>query len=280
MQVEFYGVRGSVPSPGPETCHYGGNTSCVLVTGEDNNRIILDSGTGIIKLGEELLHDQSDINILVTHNHWDHIQGFPFFKPIYQAGRKINIFPGQVEDAEKDAILKQMSKSTFPVKATDLPSSINLDSNITAKPNFSIGNTTVYTMALNHPDGGTAYLLKQGECKLAYVTDNELCPPGEVKTTIEEWVEFVKGADLLIHDGQFIDIDLPEKSGWGHSTVLQVAELAVQANVKALALISHDPFRTDDALKIIETQLQKHYGARLHVFCAREGQKLDLNDFS
>jgi len=278
MKVKFYGVRGSVPSPCASKVGFGGNTSCVKITGFDETKIILDSGTGIIKLGEELIEESTDdINILLTHNHWDHIQGFPFFKPIYQSGRKIKIFPGQVDSSDKDAILTQMSGSNFPVKYDQLPASISLDKEATASKGFTIGNFDVQTQALNHPDGGTAYLISQAGKKVAYVTDNELFPPGKINTSIKEWETFIDGADLLIHDGQFVDTELPEKLGWGHSTTTQVLKLAKSANVKAVALISHDPFRTDEQLEQIEKELKEDSRGFLQVCCAKEGQLIDLS---
>ena len=280
MQVTFYGVRGSVPSPGPHTCLYGGNTSCVEIKTDQGQQLILDSGTGIIALGDQLIESKEDIHILLTHNHWDHIQGFPFFKPIYQPNRNIHLYPGQVESKEFDAILRQMSGSNFPVKYQQLASNIRVYSDASAQASFSVPGFIIETKALNHPDGGTAYLVKSNDLKVAYVTDNELAPPYPVATTLNEWQDFINNADLLIHDGQFVESDLPEKLGWGHSTVEQVVELAAKSGVKRLALISHDPFRTDQELSEIEQSLQniakRFEGINLEVFCAKEGQSLNL----
>lgn len=278
MKVEFFGVRGSVPSPGPDTSYYGGNTSCVLVSSDCGQQVILDSGTGIIGLGERLIKNNNDISILLTHNHWDHIQGFPFFKPIYQPNRPISVFAGQVDCDDKSAIAEQMSGSRFPVKFSQLPADIKLDTETTAKPMFNLGSFDIKTQLLNHPDGGTAYVIENNDIKLAYVTDNELSPPYQVKTTLKEWEAFIHGADLLIHDAQFIDEDLPEKHGWGHSTIRQVAELAVAAKVKSLALISHDPFRKDKELQSIEKTIQEQFSEHLSIFCAREGSIIDLGE--
>lgn len=276
MKVEFFGVRGSVPSPGPETQLYGGNTSCVSVQSKTGTRVILDSGTGIIKLGDILLRQTSDINILLTHNHWDHIQGFPFFKPIYQANRVINIYPGQVDTDDKDAILKQMSGSYFPVKYNELPSNINLDTERTKASSFFIGDILIRTKPLNHPDGGSAYVLEVDGKKIAYVTDNELVPPGKQKTSFSQWISFVEDADVLIHDGQYVDEELDEKSGWGHSSVNHVARLAKNGKVKQLVLISHDPTRTDTQLQLIETSLQSEHHDVVQIDCGKEGTIIEL----
>lgn len=277
MKVEFYGVRGSMPSPGKHTHLFGGNTSCVYVEQSNGDSLILDSGTGIAQLGETLLNQTSPIAILLTHNHWDHIQGFPFFKPIYQAGRDITIVVGDVDDEQsKNGILTQMSGSFFPVNYQNLPASITLNTQLALQNTFTINNFSVFTAPLNHPGGGTAYCVNADGKKIAYVTDNELAPPGSVKTTITQWAAFIKDADLLIHDAQFTNDDLPLKHGWGHSTFKQVAELAVQAQVKNLAIISHDPARTDNELLAIEAHLQAGYGKHINIECAREGRTFDF----
>ena len=277
MKVEFFGVRGSMPSAGSNTHIFGGNTSCVYIEQNNGKDLILDSGTGIVELGTRLLETQSPINILLTHNHWDHIQGFPFFKPIYQPNRNITIVAGNVDDKKsQDAILKQMSGSYFPVCYQDLPANITLNTDLSSQKQFTLNGFLVSTAQLNHPGGGTAYCIKADEKKVAYVTDNELNPPEKAKTSISEWVNFIEGADLLIHDAQFIDADLPLKHGWGHSTIDQVAELAIKASIKNVVIISHDPSRTDEQLSAIEKYLQTNYAKQVTIECGREGRVFDF----
>lgn len=276
MKVELFGVRGSIPSPGKHTQIFGGNTSCVYIKQSNGKDLILDSGTGIVNLGNRLIEQSEPITILLTHNHWDHIQGFPFFKPIYQPGREITISVGNVDFDDKDAILKQMSGSTFPVDYRDLPSNISLKTQLSTKKHFKINGFSISTAPLNHPGGGSAYCVNADGYTIAYVTDNELNPPGKARTSINEWATFIKGADLLIHDAQFLESDLPLKHGWGHSTMNQVIELALQAQVKNVAFISHDPARSDDELLAIEGSLQQLYGDRLSITYGREGQTFDF----
>ncbi len=277
MKITFYGVRGSMPVSGADTLEFGGRTSCVLVQSEKGSQVILDCGTGIVPLGKTLTHSREPITVMITHNHWDHIQGFPYFLPIYQTGRKLTLIVGDVDDDDKDAVLKQMSGSTHPVKYDQLPADISLDTQSATLPSFDVDSLHVKTQALNHPDGGTAYCIYGDNQKIAYVTDNELVPAAEPKTSWAEWVEFIEKADVLIHDAQYVDDDMPLKHGWGHSTATQVAELAIEAKVKQLFIISHDPERLDRDLQDIERQLQEKYTDKIDVQYARESFTLDLN---
>lgn len=276
MKITFYGVRGSMPTPGEDTLIFGGNTSCVYVELINGNSIILDAGTGIVKLGGLLQQSATDITLLLTHNHWDHIQGFPYFKPILQQGRNITVIPGAVDFPDKDMILKQMSGSNHPIKFDQLPANIELKEQQALQSEFTIQSFTVNTQKLNHPDGGTAYCLVADGKKVAYVTDNELTPPYEVTTSWQQWLDFIDGADVLIHDAQYIDEDMPFKHGWGHSTAVQVGNLACEAKVKKLYIISHDPSRTDKELLMLERQLQEKFKANLEITFAREGDTVNL----
>lgn len=278
MKIEFYGVRGSTPTPGKDTVLFGGNTSCVNVCLNDGNAVILDAGTGIISLGNKLINSTNPITILLTHNHWDHIQGFPFFKPIYQPGRDILIIPGAIDLKDKDMILKQMSGSTHPVKYEQLPANITIEVDRTLNKTFTLSSFMVETQRLNHPDGGSAYCLYGDGKKLAYVTDNELRTPTMPTTSWQQWVEFIADADVLIHDGQYTEHDLPHKFGWGHSVFDDVGRLACEARVKTLFIISHDPERKDDELLIEEKKLQTKYSDRVQIFCARESTVFDLEN--
>lgn len=279
MQLTFYGVRGSCPAPGPEFVKFGGNTACVHIKLDDGTDIILDAGTGIRNLGEKLIADSTDIHILLSHNHWDHIQGFPFFSPIYQAGRNIFITPGQTTLSEDDNILKQMSGSYFPVDYHSLRSNIQI--NTLAKDTFSwkINSATITRLAMNHPGGGSSFVIEADGAKIAYITDNELYPPYQKETDFLDWVSFAKQADIIIHDAQYMLSDMPAKSGWGHSIAEEAVKLAMASRAKRIALYSHDVTRTDEQIIEIENHCQeiiKIAEADIKLFAAVEGMSIAL----
>lgn len=279
MELTFYGVRGSIPTPGADYVKYGGNTACVHIALNDGSDIIIDAGTGIRALGEKLATRKGDIHLLLTHNHWDHIQGFPFFAPIFQSKRNIYITPGQTTLVEPEHILRQMSGSYFPVSFTTLPSNIELHVLPDEQYAWYIGEALIQRQKINHPGGGSAYSVIADGHKLVYITDNELYPPYKKSTDFLQWVAFAKDADLVIHDAQYMLADMPTKSGWGHSVAEEAVKLSLACRAKRLALYSHDYTRTDDNIAAVEAHCQELVGiaqANLHVFAAAEGMRIVL----
>ncbi|HIE90002.1 MAG: MBL fold metallo-hydrolase [bacterium] len=278
MLVTFYGVRGSIAAPGPRTIKYGGNTSCVHVRLNDGNNIIFDAGTGIRELGIRMVQNDEPLLLLLSHGHWDHIQGYPFFAPIYQPDREIRICQSIDSNAVSlKAILEQMDGSTFPVHSEDLPSKITAVHQVDEYLDAQSFQTT--RKPLNHPGGGDAYRIEEDGVSIAYITDNELDPLAAPQTTYAEWVDFCKGVDLLIHDAQYTEKDLPAKHGWGHSLISQVRQLAVDAQVKNLAMYHHDPERTDSELDEIAIESVKFFKSRNSVigsYIASEGLVFEL----
>lgn len=278
MLITFYGVRGSIAAPGPATIKYGGNTSCVHVRLNSGENLIFDAGTGIRKLGLNMVRHEEPILLLLSHGHWDHIQGYPFFGPIYQPDREIIVFQGVEGNAVAlGAILEQMDGSNFPVHAGDLPSRIStideVEEYLLDKPYLTERKD------LNHPGGGHAYRIEEDGVSFAYITDNELDPPEAPHTSYDEWVEYCRGVDLLIHDAQYIENDMPAKHGWGHSLISQVRQLAVDAQVKNLVMYHHDPERTDgelDEIAIESAQYFKSKNSKIGSYIAAEGLTFEL----
>ena len=280
MRLTFYGVRGSIPTPGAAFVRYGGNTACVHIELEDGTDIVLDSGTGIRPLGEHLAKKNTPIHLLLSHNHWDHIQGFPFFPPIYQSEREINIYPGQTLFEEPDQILKQMEGSLFPVPRSALRANISLIEIPKADNTFVIGSAKITRLAMNHPGSGSAYCINADGVKVAYITDNELYPPYKKETDFTDFAKFAENADLLIHDAQYMLSDMPAKNGWGHSVAEEAVKLAMASNAKKLALYSHDPERTDNDIDDVVKHCNEYVTvaeSTLHVFASSEGLTLDFS---
>ena len=251
MTIKFWGVRGSIPSPGATTVRYGGNTSCVSVDPGSDKILVLDAGTGIRALGEDIERQAVTIYILLSHNHWDHIQGFPFFDPLYKSNKKIYLLPTLHGEELMCSLTEQMDGAHFPVEPEDLLSQYEC---ISQHPLSFLRNEgfNIARIATNHPGGGYGYRIANEGRSVVYITDNELDPPYNKTTGFEEFIRFCSLADILVHDAQYIEQDMPEKHGWGHSLVSQVCELAETANVKQLILFHHDPNRTDNELDSIQ----------------------------
>lgn len=281
MKVTFYGVRGSIPSPGPEYIKYGGNTACVHVELDDGTDIVLDSGTGIKKLGQKLAAKKNDIHLLLSHNHWDHIQGFPFFVPIYQPDRKIIITPGKTTVEDHDAVLRQMTGTYFPVNHNSLQSDIQINVIPADVDEWELGSARITRHSMNHPGSGSSYTIEADGAKVSYITDNELYPPYQKETDFLEWVAFADRADLIIHDAQYMQADMPAKSGWGHSVAEEAVKLAMGCRAKRLALYSHDHIRTDPEIEEVENHCKEWIEiaqSDLVLFAAAEGQVIDFSE--
>ncbi len=293
MRVTFYGVRGSIPSPGPSTVRYGGNTSCLFLETTSDARYILDAGTGIRILGQKLAQEAGDevgkdVFVLLSHTHWDHIQGFPFFAPAFQPGRNIYIVGDCGTDKDRTmSILNQMTDSLFPVRARDLAANVNV---ITYQKfldeQFLASGLSASRLALNHPGSGWAWRFDEAGQSVLYVTDNELLPadddgsglPYKLQHSYGDWVDFASGVDLLVHDTQYTKEDMASRYGWGHSVIDHVVQLAIDAHVGTLVLFHHDPDRSDDTLDEILAWVRGILEPKgIACYCAQEGYVADLD---
>jgi len=280
MIITFYGVRGSTAAPGPQTVKYGGNTSCVHIELENGTDLILDAGTGIRKLGHRLAKKTTPANLLLSHGHWDHIQGYPFFEPIYQKDRDIHVYIS-VESGRKllTTLFSQMDGTHFPVRAEDLPSNNIARFKGIESELYEREGIQVVKQPLNHPGGGVAYRINENGMTCAYVTDNELVPPNTPVTSYDQWVNYLHGIDVLIHDAQYTENDMPHKHGWGHTLISQLRQLATDAEVGTLVMFHHDPDRSDSELDEVQIENEKYlksHRAPARSLCAAEGMRITL----
>lgn len=262
--VRFWGVRGSIPSPGPSTARYGGNTACVSVEGpyaDGRDTIgILDAGTGIRALGEALAGSDLEIVLLLSHTHWDHIQGFPFFAPLRQEGRPIYLSRIERERGLYQLLLDQVDGRRFPLRLEDSGAEMHSFTPEKIREQESLGYI-VRRIRANHSGETVGFRADLLGVSLVYLPDNELFPPEPGPTSFDEFAAFAQGADILIHDAQYTEADMPLKHGWGHSLISQVRELAKAARVRHLILFHHDPDRTDAELDAIQAESNAWFAA-------------------
>jgi phosphoribosyl 1,2-cyclic phosphodiesterase len=289
--VKFWGTRGSIPTPASWTRVYGGNTSCVEIRFGDAI-FVCDAGSGIRELGKDLLMRTpvpQDLHLLLTHAHWDHIQGFPFFAPLYVPGMKIRVYGRQAKDDNPYRLLSgQMSSHYFPVSLREVDSCVVADYLDDGKRD--IHGVRVSTFDLNHPGGCIGYSLCKDGKKIVYATDNELeLQPGDVfpdvydsgplRQVARDLVEVVRNADLFIADAQYDDTAYAAHKKWGHSACFSATDLAIRAKVKHLVLYHHDPEDTDLGIdqKVLACQNRAiRHGALMAISAAREGVELKI----
>ena len=281
MRVKFWGTRGSIPVPGKDTTLYGGNTTCLEITLQGGRTVIIDAGTGIRPLGAKLAAENADVDIhlLITHIHWDHTLGFPFFSPINSPSTKIII------DGHQNCIKglrytfdNKMGDGYFPITFDDLKAEITYLERL-SNGVLEIDGTVIDSIPLQHPQGGFGFRFKEGDKTLVFITDNELRDDPWEGRSPEEYAKFCKGADILIHDSQYTPEEIHERHGWGHSDWQAAFEMAYEADVKKLILFHHDPPRTDPEVKAIEELcegLAKKRNSSMVIEAAKENSEFEL----
>ncbi|HVE62834.1 MAG TPA: MBL fold metallo-hydrolase [Mycobacteriales bacterium] len=291
MKIRFWGTRGSIATPGPATVRFGGNTSCVEVRSDAGAIAVLDCGTGARLLGQALVTEAAEGgepasgSLFIGHTHWDHIQGLPFFAPLFVPGNDWHIYgPRGLGQSLADTLSGQMQHAYFPVSIDDLGASVTFHDLVEGR--FDVGDLAVRTHYLNHPALTLGYRIEVDGVSVAYASDHEphdralaaggdLCAnPGDAGH-----VEFLRGADVVVHDTQYLAEEYAAKAGWGHSTLEYVVDAARLADVRELVLFHHDPVRDDDAVEAMVRRAQAYAAAVGYagsVVAAAEGMTIEV----
>jgi len=278
VRIKFWGTRGSIAVPGPDTLHYGGNTSCVELRA-DGEIIVLDAGSGIRHLGialqKEFQTRPINLSLLITHAHWDHIQGFPFFDPAFVPGNIIHLYGGNnVSRTLEETLAGQMDHPSFPVHLTDMGAKMTFN-DLAEGQVLQIDDVKISTARGNHPNGVWLYRIEHAGKSIVYATDTE-----HYKEVDAGLLKLAQGVDVLIYDSQYTPEEYTgtagtggPKVGWGHSTFEEAVKLATAAKVKKLVLFHHDPLQSDAQVRAKEKRAQ---GIFKNALAAYEGLVIDV----
>jgi phosphoribosyl 1,2-cyclic phosphodiesterase len=288
MYIKFWGTRGSIPVPGNDTLKYGGNTSCVEIGLSNNKMLILDAGSGIRELGKKLVSNGKvgTIDILFTHYHWDHIQGIPFFLPIFQKEATINFY-GETSNGEKtkDILSSQMTSNYFPIGLDEMNAEL-IYHDVKPFNNYEINGAKLKTFRANHSSPTISYKITDGDKTIVYLTDNELIMDDssgnsiydKLKKSNKELIDFCFGCDYLIHDSMYDESSLVDKKGWGHSANVTLAYFGILSQVKNLILFHYNPDYTDakiDGLLKETNEVLKNESSDVKCVAAMERLRID-----
>jgi phosphoribosyl 1,2-cyclic phosphodiesterase len=270
IQLKFWGVRGSIPTPQIENLGYGGNTSCLELRLEDNQSVIFDAGSGLRNLGSRLLQDAGgatlDLKVFLTHFHWDHIQGIPFFGPLFRKGNRVT-FHSHCNGSLEETLEGQMSRPYFPIDLASVAATrefVELDS-----ASISFSGVTIQPFPLNHPQGAVGYRIETGKTVIVYATDLEHGHPDLDKLLVQH----AAGADMLIYDAQYTPEEYPQFRNWGHSTWVEGVRVAREAGVKRLMLFHHDPSHDDSFMSHILSEGRQEFKG---LSIATEGEEISF----
>ena len=279
MNIRVWGARGSIPVSGREYIKYGGDTTCLEVRTKNDDIIIIDAGTGLRRLGNLLVKEgRTEYHMLFTHVHWDHLLGFPFFKPLYRDDTRIWMYGGQMaQDSIKALISPVMNPPNFPVNYDNLSAHIEYQGECELE--FDIGSVEIKAIPISHPNEGMGYKLIEDGKSFVFLTDNELTYVHPGGRPFEEYLEFSKGTDLLIHDTEFTAEEYKRTKTWGHSVYSDVVDMAMRAGVRTLCLWHHNQDRKDDQVDwMLEDcrRLVKENGGSLECIAAYQDMEISL----
>ena len=248
MKIRCWGARGSIPVSGAEYVTYGGDTTCMEIRTREDDIIVVDAGSGIRRLGSLLVQENRDqISMVFTHAHWDHILGFPFFKPAYRKGTAIQMFGcPQAQESIQDMISRTMEAPYFPVNFQDLKADFSYHE--ACETSFPIKTVTLTPIPLSHPNQGFGYRFTENGKSFVFLTDNELGYQHPGGLTFEDYVQFSRGADFLIHDAEFTPEEYRHTRTWGHSVYTEALRLALEAKVATFGIFHHNQERSDSSL--------------------------------
>ncbi len=289
MILKFWGTRGSIPVPGDSTLKYGGNTPCVEIRSDKNELLILDAGSGIRELGKVVQKNdhQKNINILISHYHWDHIQGIPFFLPLYCKGNIVNFWGENIENQPVESVLSyQMTSNYFPIRLSELSAKINFKE-VGTNEKFSLNGMEITTFRANHSSPTLTYKISENNKSIVYMTDNELNVKDDenednltsVRELNKNLIEFCRGCDYLIHDSMYDETTMLQKKGWGHTGNKTLAAFGILAEVKYLVLFHYNPDYADDKIDLLleETRgVLKRNKTETKCIAAKEGMSIPV----
>jgi phosphoribosyl 1,2-cyclic phosphodiesterase len=282
MRVTIWGCRGSVPTPGRDTIRYGGNTSCVEVSLDDGSVVVLDAGTGIRALGDDLQRRSiRRIHLLLTHLHLDHLEGLRFFAPMWDADVELEIWgPPSPLVALRDRIARSFSPPLFPIDLGHVPAQVTFHD--TPREPWSIGSAVFRAGFVVHPGPTVGYWIETAGATFAYIPDHEPALAGAIRSRSTDWISggsLAAGADVVFHDAQYSEEEYPSRVGWGHSSVADAVAFARAVDARRLVLFHHDPGHDDARLEELEARARAVAGTNgvAAPALAREGMVLELS---